>query len=171
MSPNQVMAETCSPSRVSTNSARACAIAVPYAAASAAAARATQPTLNLEKDCETFPGFNSVNITLAGLPPFTEFVGTLVTPGGNTFGPASLTTDASGSFELTIGTHEPGIFEATVVLSTGTLTQSLLVDWSTPASMEECKHGGWQRFGSKNQGQCIAFVNHGPQTRAAGLSE
>jgi len=70
-----------------------------------------------------------------------------------------------------IGTQEPGIFEATVVLSTGTLTQSLFVDCSTPASKEECKHGGWRRFGFKNQGQCIAFVNHGPQTRTAGLSE
>jgi hypothetical protein len=94
-----------------------------------------------------------------------------VAPGGSTFGPASLTTDASGSFELTIGTQEPGTFEATVVLPTGTLTQSLFVDCSTPASKEEWKHGGWQRFGFKNQGQCIAFVNHAPQTSAAGLSE
>jgi hypothetical protein len=129
---------------------------------SATSAKATQPTLSLKKDCETFPGFNSVNITLAGLPPFTEFVGTLVAPGGNTFGPASLTTDASGSFELTIGTQDSGIFEATVVWSTGTLTKSLYVDCSTPASKEECKHGGWKQFGFKNQGQCIAFVNHRP---------
>jgi hypothetical protein len=137
--------------------------AAPAAVASAAAATATQPTLSLERDCETFPGFNSVSITLAGLPPFTSFEGTLVAPGGNTFGPASLTTDASGSFELTIGTQEPGIFEATVVWSTGTLTQSLYVDCSTPASKEECKHGGWRNFPQfKNQGQCIAFVNHGP---------
>jgi hypothetical protein len=150
--------------------AAAAALAAPYAPASAAAARATQPTLSLEKDCETFPGFNSVNITLAGLPPFTEFVGTVVTPEG-LFGSSSETTDASGSFELTIGTQEPDIFEVTVVWSAGTLTQSLFVDCSTPASKEECKHDGWQRFGFKNQGQCIAFVNHGPQTRAAGLSE
>jgi hypothetical protein len=31
-----------------------------------------------------------------------------------------------------------------------------------PTSKEQCKHGGWQQFGFKNQGQCIAFVNHGP---------
>ena len=151
--------------------ATAAALAAPYAAASAAPARATQPTLSLEKDCKTLPGFNSVNITLAGLPPFTEFVGTVVTPEGF-FGSSSETTDTSGGFgPLTIGTQEPGIFEVTVVWSAGTLTQSLFVDCSTPASKEECKHGGWQRFGFKNQGQCIAFVNHGPQTRAAGLSE
>jgi hypothetical protein len=137
--------------------------AAPAAVASATAAKATQPTLSLKKDCETFPGDNSVNITLAGFPPFTEFVGTLVAPGGITFGPASLTTDESGSFEITLGTQEPGVFEATVVWSGGTLTQSLFVDCSAPASKEECKKGGWRNFPQfKNQGQCIAFVNHTP---------
>jgi hypothetical protein len=32
---------------------------------------------------------------------------------------------------------------------------------AAPASKDECKNGGWQRFGFANQGQCIAFVNHG----------
>lgn len=27
-----------------------------------------------------------------------------------------------------------------------------------PTSKDDCKHGGWQRFGFKNQGQCVAFV-------------
>jgi DNA-binding beta-propeller fold protein YncE len=32
-----------------------------------------------------------------------------------------------------------------------------------PTSKEQCKHGGWRNFPQfKNQGQCIAFVNHGP---------
>jgi hypothetical protein len=135
--------------------------AAPAPSASAAAATPTQPTLSLKKDCETFPGLNSVNVTLAGLPPFTEFVGTLVTPGGGTLS-SSETTDASGSFDVTVGSAEPGIFEATVVWSGGTLTQSLFVDCSTPASKEECKRDGWRNFPQfKNQGQCIAFVNHG----------
>jgi hypothetical protein len=31
-----------------------------------------------------------------------------------------------------------------------------------PGSKEDCEHGGWRRFGFKNQGQCIAFVEaHG----------
>ena len=32
-----------------------------------------------------------------------------------------------------------------------------------PTSKADCKHGGWETFGTtfKNQGQCIAFVNHG----------
>ena len=139
------------------------ALALP-SVSSAAPASATQPTLSLQRDCETFPGINSVNITVAGLPPFTEFEGTLVAPGGFTFGPASFTTDASGSFgPITVGIQEPGIFEVTVVWSAGTLVQSLFVDCSTPASKEECKNDGWRNFPQfKNQGQCLAFVERGP---------
>jgi Tol biopolymer transport system component len=29
---------------------------------------------------------------------------------------------------------------------------------TVPASKEDCKHGGWRRFGFNNQGECIAFV-------------
>jgi hypothetical protein len=136
--------------------------AAPAAAPSAAAPRATQPTLSIERNCEAFPGLNSVNVTLAGLPPFTSFDGTLVLPNGGSF-EAPFTTDASGSFEAIgfLGTSDIGIWTATVVWSGGTLTQSLFVDCSTPASKQECKNGGWRNFPQfKNQGQCIAFVNH-----------
>jgi hypothetical protein len=30
-----------------------------------------------------------------------------------------------------------------------------------PTTNDQCKDGGWKQFGFKNQGQCIAFVNHG----------
>jgi streptogramin lyase len=34
---------------------------------------------------------------------------------------------------------------------------------AVPSSREECRHGGWRNFPQfKNQGQCIAFVKHGP---------
>jgi hypothetical protein len=35
-----------------------------------------------------------------------------------------------------------------------------------PTRKEECKNGGWRNFGSmfKNQGQCAAFVEHGPKS-------
>ena len=29
-----------------------------------------------------------------------------------------------------------------------------------PTTKQQCKNGGWGRFGFKNQGQCIAFVNN-----------
>jgi hypothetical protein len=32
-----------------------------------------------------------------------------------------------------------------------------------PSTREQCKNGGWHNYPQfKNQGQCIAFVNHGP---------
>ena len=31
-----------------------------------------------------------------------------------------------------------------------------------PTEPRQCFGGGWRTFGFKNQGQCIAFVNHGP---------
>ena len=32
-----------------------------------------------------------------------------------------------------------------------------------PTTKALCKHGGWRQFGSRNQGQCIRFVKHGPK--------
>ena len=37
-----------------------------------------------------------------------------------------------------------------------------VVDAQAPTTKDQCKGGGWQQFGFKNQGQCVAFVNHGP---------
>ena len=34
-----------------------------------------------------------------------------------------------------------------------------------PTSVGECKNGGWQDFGFRNQGQCIRFVNTGKDSR------
>ena len=31
-----------------------------------------------------------------------------------------------------------------------------------PITKDQCRHGGYAQFGFKNQGLCIAFVNHGP---------
>jgi hypothetical protein len=38
----------------------------------------------------------------------------------------------------------------------------IIVTAALPASKEQCKNGGWEQFDFTNQGQCIAFVNHGP---------
>jgi hypothetical protein len=29
-----------------------------------------------------------------------------------------------------------------------------------PTSKEDCLNGGWEQYGFKNQGECIAWVNH-----------
>lgn len=36
---------------------------------------------------------------------------------------------------------------------------------SNPTSREQCKNGGWQAFGFKNQGQCVSFVETGKDRR------
>lgn len=36
---------------------------------------------------------------------------------------------------------------------------------SNPGSMDECKNGGWEDFGFRNQGQCVRFVNTGQDSR------
>jgi len=46
---------------------------------------------------------------------------------------------------------------------------------ATPTNKDQCKKGGWRQFGFKNQGQCIAFVNHlshagGPPTTSTTTS-
>ena len=34
-----------------------------------------------------------------------------------------------------------------------------------PQTKDDCKNGGWEQFGFKNQGQCIRFVNTGKDSR------
>ena len=34
-----------------------------------------------------------------------------------------------------------------------------------PANKEECKQGGWSKFGFKNQGQCVRFIETGEDSR------
>jgi hypothetical protein len=139
------------------------ALALP-SVSSAAPASATQPTLSIERNCEAIPGANTVDVILSGFPPFTPFEATLEFDGSGV-GPIQLTTDANGSFDSStvgfIGSFEPATFTATIIWAGGTLRESLFVDCSTPVSKEECKRGGWRNFPQfKNQGQCIAFVNH-----------
>jgi hypothetical protein len=34
-----------------------------------------------------------------------------------------------------------------------------------PATASDCKRGGWQTFGFRNQGQCVRFVTTGKDSR------
>ena len=92
-----------------------------------------QPTVTMEQDCGTFPGFNSVKITLSGFPPFTPFHGELDTPdGGGASG--DFETDANGEFVAPqIGVREAGTWTVTITWSGGTITRSLFVDCPKPA--------------------------------------
>ena len=36
---------------------------------------------------------------------------------------------------------------------------------NNPTTKDDCRNGGWERFGFRNQGQCIRFVNTGQDSR------
>jgi hypothetical protein len=44
-------------------------------------------------------------------------------------------------------------------LTSGDIT---VVDAQVPTTLDQCLNNGWRQYGFANQGQCIAFVNHGP---------
>ena len=46
-------------------------------------------------------------------------------------------------------------------------TTTTTVPTSDPQSHEDCKDGGWEDYGFRNQGQCIRFVNTGEDSRTA----
>jgi 6-phosphogluconolactonase (cycloisomerase 2 family) len=48
---------------------------------------------------------------------------------------------------------------ATIASGTQPVQIAVTTPPRVPTSKAQCKHGGWRRFGFKNQGQCIAFVN------------
>lgn len=143
----------------------------PTAIASGHKGVGTEPTLTLQRHCEAFPGFpalNSFDVFLTGLPPFTPFEATVTFPDGGGIGPVDRTTDGNGNFTAIapIGSAVAGVWTLTIVWEGGTLTSSIFVDCSqpdVPTSKGQCKHGGWRDFPQfKNQGRCVAFVNHNP---------
>jgi hypothetical protein len=63
---------------------------------------------------------------------------------------------------VNIGTNNPGY----VVATDGVQLNDTVYDFEpelTPATKEDCKEGGWQRFNAPafaNQGECVSFVTH-----------
>lgn len=45
------------------------------------------------------------------------------------------------------------------------LTREFILELPSPETKNECKKGGWQEFGFKNQGQCVRYVNTGKDSR------
>jgi DNA-binding beta-propeller fold protein YncE len=99
----------------------------------------------------------------ATVPAGTGPVGVAVSPDGRS---VYVTNDFSGNVsQYDIGaagelspktppTVPAGGFPAEVAVSSAP---------RVPTSKAQCKNGGWRNFPQfKNQGQCIAFVNHGP---------
>jgi hypothetical protein len=47
----------------------------------------------------------------------------------------------------------------------GRYTRNFYIEEFNPESKNQCKKGGWEEFGFRNQGQCIRFVNTGQDSR------
>ena len=100
---------------------------------------------------------------LPGAPvTFTVTSGSAAFPGATTT--ATSTTDPNGratSPAPTAGTTPgPATITATTPGVTTPATFTETVTPATPTSTEDCKNGGYAKYGYKNQGQCIAAVNH-----------
>ena len=139
-------------------------LAVPAAASAA-------PTITLTPGCQTIDGslFYGVGISVTGLPPNAEFVGSLRFSDGGGAGPATFRADAAGTFTISfIGSAVPETFTVFVTFEGVTTSASATVTSCAPAqptSTYQCNDGGWRTFGDafKNQGQCVAFVQRGPK--------
>jgi hemolysin type calcium-binding protein len=109
--------------------------------ASGRATAATEPTLTMTRDCESYREFGAdgIHIRLTGLPPSTPFKWRLKRSDNSELGawPQPLrpgTTDANGDWESSglDGISEHAIWTVTIFWSGGTLTQSLYVDCTQP---------------------------------------
>jgi hypothetical protein len=109
--------------------------------ASGRTAAATEPTLTVTRDCESYRdvGADSIAVRLTGLPPSTPFEWTLHTSMDTDLGAwpdprRPETTDANGNWEPQGfgGEQTHAIWTVTIFWSGGTLMQSLYVDCTSP---------------------------------------
>lgn len=98
---------------------------------------------------------SSYQWAVSGLPSWlTVDVGTGVLSG---------TPTVDGTFALTVTVTSVNA-DAGYNVTSAPVTLSLLVT-TDPETRDDCKNGGWAQYGFKNQGQCIAFVNTGHDSR------
>jgi hypothetical protein len=138
---------------------------------SVAGAKSIKPTILLEENCymdAQGAQVYAVLVGVTGFPPNVEVTGTLRNSLGFQIG-GIFTTDENGEIPL-FGIGEAFVAGVTWTLTVespflgGTVTKTITVTCEPkPTSKAQCKNGGWRGFPQfKNQGQCIAFVNHRP---------
>lgn len=80
----------------------------------------------------------------------------------NDFGDPDFSSDVSaygadnGFGFVVAGTDDPNPF---------TTWNEVVVPGCSPEVKDDCKDGGWENFGFRNQGQCIRYVNTGQDSR------
>jgi hypothetical protein len=92
---------------------------------------------------------NTANITFASPPPTWSEIFVDNGPPINA---------GVGDVTVTVIDGQPDTFSDTQLAPPGDIT---VVD-APPTTRAQCLNDGWKQYGFANQGQCIAFVNHGP---------
>jgi hypothetical protein len=62
---------------------------------------------------------------------------------------------------VNVGTNNPSYVVATDGVRFNDTTWNFELPASTPLTKDDCKNGGWEQFGFRNQGQCVSFVATG----------
>jgi hypothetical protein len=62
---------------------------------------------------------------------------------------------------VNIGSNNPSYVVATDGVQFNDTTWDFEAPPSAPQTKDDCKHGGWEAFGFKNQGACVSFVATG----------
>jgi hypothetical protein len=131
-------------------------------APSSAASASPVPTLEIEKYCPVFAGqqwYGALG-SVSGLPPNSEFVGTLDL--GGVTGSATYTTDGDGNYGgIGFATADKVEVATFTVQWSGAEFFTVLerpCQPSVPTSKDQCKHGDFAAYGFKNQGACVSFV-------------
>jgi len=63
---------------------------------------------------------------------------------------------------LVISDYNPATVGETTLVFTYDIADDEVTD---PTTKDECKKGGWESFGFRNQGQCVRFVETGKDSR------
>ena len=93
----------------------------------------------------------------------TQRVSVSIAGGDSNGNSAAYALDADGTLAI-FESHASNLVAGDTNDATDVFARRVL---ASPSRKEDCKHGGWRRFGFRNQGQCIAFVHEhgqpGPQ--------
>lgn len=120
-----------------------------------------------------YTGFHAFfRVTVFAEAFVTSSSGTITTPLINE-GPVNCCSSPSAGFEysgeVTLTVEQGDTFGFRFGGSNGDSNNQLggtfTVDLNKPYTKEECKNGGWEIFGFKNQGQCVRFIETGEDSR------
>jgi YVTN family beta-propeller protein len=102
----------------------------------------------------------ATNTVVATIPLRVQPLGVAITPDGT----RAYVTDGDSNTVSVIDTATNAVI-ATISVGLDPVGIAITPAPQAPKSKEECKHGGYKKFGPpagpfKNQGQCVSYVEH-----------